>query len=183
MSLLFKRNLPASQANNSRIPRIKKVKFSGYCFFYEPKHIWRFSNLHLFTFNKFNTFLVGINMFKVNKKNIEIYLKLTIKTLEWCHFSISVFNSQHISHLVLVLLNLTLNKQMLVGVITGWQLATLLKLALIFRYFLGFLMRVMVLKLRSKSHKCLVLNLLGFFSCPPHMISLPLNTASFTINA
>ena len=36
MSLLFKRNLTASQANNSRIPKIKKVKFSGYCFFMNP---------------------------------------------------------------------------------------------------------------------------------------------------
>ena len=93
------------------------------------------------TFNNFNTFLVGIDMFKVkkNKKNTgtrcEICSKLTVKTLERHQFAISIFNSDHILHLALVLLKLTLNKQMLVGVITGWQLATLLKLALLFGHF------------------------------------------------
>ena len=75
------------------------------------------------TFNNFNTFLVGINMFRVNMKNsgtrCEISSKLTIMTPERRQLAISVFNSEHISHLVLVLLKLTLNKQMLVGVITG----------------------------------------------------------------
>ena len=64
-------------------------------------------------FHNFNTFLVGINMFKFNKKNTrarcEIYLKLTIKTLERRQFALSIFNCEHISHLVLVLLKLTLN--------------------------------------------------------------------------
>ena len=92
------------------------------------------------TFNNFNTFLVGINMFKVKKKNTgtmcEICSKLTIKTPERRQFAISIFNPEHVLHLVLVLLKLTLNKQMLVGLITGWQLATLLKLkALLFRHF------------------------------------------------
>ena len=49
------------------------------------------------TFNNFNTFLVGINMFRVNMKNIgtrcEISLKLTIKTPERRQLAISVFNS------------------------------------------------------------------------------------------
>ena len=75
------------------------------------------------TFNKFNAFLIGINMFKVNKKNTrtrcEIYLKLTIKTPERRLFVIFVFNSKYISHLVLVLLKLALNNEMLVGVIRG----------------------------------------------------------------
>ena len=137
------------------------------------------------TFNNFNTFLVGINMFKVKKKNTgtmcEICSKLTIKTPERRQFAISIFNSEHVLHLALVVLKLTLNKQMLVGLITGWQLATLLKLALLFRHFLGFLTRLMVLKLSKKSHKCLFLNFLVFL-CPPHMIPLPLNTPSFTIH-
>ena len=80
------------------------------------------------TFNNFNTFLVGINMFKVNKENTgtrcEICSKLTIKTPEKCQFAISIFKCEHILQLVLVLLKLTLNKQILVGLITGWQLAT-----------------------------------------------------------
>ena len=113
------------------------------------------------TFNNFNTFLVGINMFKVKKKNsrtrCEICLKLTIKTQERRQFAISIFNSEHVLHFVLVLLKLTLNKQMLVGLITGWQLATLLKLAPLFKHFLGFLTRL------TKSHKCLFLNFLVFF--------------------
>ena len=101
------------------------------------------------TFNNFNTFLEGIYMFKVKKKNTgtrcEICLKLTMKTPERCQFAISIFKSEHVLHLALVLLKLTLNKQMLVGLITGWQLATLLKLALLLRPFLGFLTRLMVL--------------------------------------
>ena len=80
------------------------------------------------TFNNFNTFLVGINIFKVNKENTgtrcEICSKLTIKTPEKCQFAISIFKCEHILQLVLVLLKLTLNKQILVGLITGWQLAT-----------------------------------------------------------
>ena len=99
------------------------------------------------TINNLNAFLFGINMFKFNKKNTgtrcEICSKLTIKTPERSQFAISIFNSEHILHLVLVLLKLVLNKQMLVGIITGWQLATL-KLALLFRHFLVFLTRPMV---------------------------------------
>ena len=49
------------------------------------------------TFNNFNIFLVGINMFKFNKKNTgrkcEICWKLTIKTPEWHKFAVSIFNS------------------------------------------------------------------------------------------
>ena len=93
----------------------------------------------------------------------------------------SVFNSEDISHLVLVLLKLTLNNQMLAGVITGWQPASLLILALLFRKYLGFLTRLMALKLRNKSRKCFALNFLVSL-CPPHMIPLALNTPSLTIN-
>ena len=59
------------------------------------------------TFVNFNTFLVVINMFKVNKKSTgtrcTICSKLTIKTLERHQFAISAFNSEHISHLALAL--------------------------------------------------------------------------------
>ena len=119
------------------------------------------------TFNNSNTFLVDITIFKVKKKNIgtrcEICSTLTIKRPERRQFVFSIFNSKHILRLVLVLLKLTLNKQMLVAVITGWWLATLLNLALLFRYYLGFLTRLMVLKLRNKSHKCRILNFLVFY--------------------
>ena len=77
-------------------------------------------------------------MFEINNKDTR-------------QFAISIFNSEHVLHLVLVLLRLSLNKPMQVGLITDWQLATL-KLALLFRHFLGFLMRLMVLKLCNKSH-------------------------------
>ena len=53
------------------------------------------------TFNDFNTFLFGISMFKVNKKNTgtrcEICSKLTTKTPEQHQFAISIFDSEHIS--------------------------------------------------------------------------------------
>ena len=111
-------------------------------------------------------------MFKIKKKNTgtrcEICSKLTIKTPERRQFYISISNSEHVLHFVLVLLKLTLNKQMLVGLITGWELATLLKLALRFRNFLGFLTRLMVLKLGKKSYKCLFLNFLVFFKSSTH---------------
>ena len=73
---------------------------------------------------------------------------------------------------------------MLAGVITDWQLATLLKLALFFRYFLGFITRLMILKLRNKLYKCNALNFLdlNFHKFPPHMNPFPLNTPNFTIN-
>ena len=136
------------------------------------------------TFNNFNTFLVAINMFKIKKKNTgtrcEICSKLTIKTPERRQFAISIFNSEPIFYLVLVLLKLTFNKQMVVRLITCWKLATL-KLALLFRHFLDFLTKLMVLKLRNKSRKCIFWNFLGFF-CLPHMIPLQFNAPSFTIH-
>ena len=49
------------------------------------------------TFNNFNTFLIGSNILKINKKNTEkrceICSKLTLKTPERRQFAISVFNS------------------------------------------------------------------------------------------
>ena len=123
-------------------------------------------------------------MFKVNKKNTgtryEMCRRLTMKIPEWRQFAISVFNSKHISHLVLVLLKYTLNKQMLVGVITGWQVCNFTKISAPLQLFFRFLARLMVVKLYNKSHKCLVINFLVFL-CPPHMIPLPLNTPSFTV--
>ena len=65
-------------------------------------------------------FLTGIYLFKVNNKNtrkrIEICSKLTIKTPERCHWRLSgvfIVNFEHIKHLVLVFLLLTLNMLLL----------------------------------------------------------------------
>ena len=61
-------------------------------------------------------------MFKVNNRNsrtrCEICSKLTIKTPErrqWCRSGIFIVNFEHISHLVLVFLLLTLSRQMRAG--------------------------------------------------------------------
>ena len=60
-------------------------------------------------------FPLGIYLLKVNNGNTrirsKIYSKLTIRTLERSHWRSSVFivNFEHISHLVLVFLLLTLN--------------------------------------------------------------------------
>ena len=58
----------------------------------------------------------GIYLLKVNNRNTrtrgEICTKLTIKSLErrqWCRSGIFLVNFEHISHLVLVFLLLTLN--------------------------------------------------------------------------
>ena len=60
--------------------------------------------------------LAGIYLFKVNSRNTrtwcEIYLKLIIKTSERCQLPRScvfIVNFDHISHLVLMFLLLTLN--------------------------------------------------------------------------
>ena len=60
---------------------------------------------------------VGIYMFKVNNKNTrtrcEICSKLTVKTTErrkWRCSGVCIVNFEHISHLVLVFLLLTLSK-------------------------------------------------------------------------
>ena len=62
-------------------------------------------------------FPAGINLLKVNNRSTrtrcEICSKLTIKTPErryWRRFGVSIFNFEHISHLVLVFLLLTLNR-------------------------------------------------------------------------
>ena len=57
--------------------------------------------------------------------------------------SVPLVPLEHILHLVLVILKLTLNKQMVVGLITCWKLEAL-KLALLFRHFLVFVTRLMV---------------------------------------
>ena len=61
----------------------------------------------------------SVYLLKVNNRNTrtrcEICSKLTIKTPErrhWRRYSVFIVNFEHISHLVLVLLLLTLNKQM-----------------------------------------------------------------------
>ena len=60
---------------------------------------------------------VGIYMFKVNNRNTkarcEICSKLTIKTqerLHWCRSGVFIVSFEHISHLVLVFLLLTLSR-------------------------------------------------------------------------
>ena len=65
---------------------------------------------------------VSIYLFKVNNRNIrtrcEIYSKITIKTPEgcqWRHSGVFIVNSEHISHLVLMFLLLTLNMQLSTG--------------------------------------------------------------------
>ena len=71
------------------------------------------------------SFLVGIYMFKVNNRNTitrcEIYSKLPIKTPErrhWRRSGVVIVNFEHISHLVLVLLLLTLSRQMPTGLVS-----------------------------------------------------------------
>ena len=66
--------------------------------------------------------IAGIYLFKVNSRNTrarcEICLKLTIKTRERCQWhrsGVLIVNFEHISHLVLVLLLLTLNKYLPAG--------------------------------------------------------------------
>ena len=60
-------------------------------------------------------FQASIYLLKVNKRNrrrCEIYSKLTIKTLErrhWHRSGVFIVNFEHISHVVLVFLLLTLN--------------------------------------------------------------------------
>ena len=68
-------------------------------------------------FKKVWYFEVGNYVFKVNNRNTrircEICLKLIIKTTErrqWCHSGVFIVNFEHISHLVLVFLLLTLSK-------------------------------------------------------------------------
>ena len=60
---------------------------------------------------------VGNFMFKVNNTNTrtrcEICSKLITKTPErcqWCHYGVFIVNFEHMSHLVLVFLLLTLNR-------------------------------------------------------------------------
>ena len=71
----------------------------------------------LFSFLPLVSYLAGNYMFKVNNRNTrtrcEIYSKLTIKTPErclWRRSGVFIVNFEHISHLVLVFLLLTLSK-------------------------------------------------------------------------
>ena len=67
--------------------------------------------------SKLDAFQAGNYMFKVNNRNnrtrCEICSKLTIKTPErrqWRRSGVFIVNFEHISHLVLVFLLLTLNR-------------------------------------------------------------------------
>ena len=75
---------------------------------------WLFTAKHFYC--EISAFPVGIYMFKVNNRNsitrCEICSKLTIKTPErrhWRRSGVFIVNFEHISHLVLVFLLLTLN--------------------------------------------------------------------------
>ena len=63
--------------------------------------------LKVFYLEKFQ-FPANIHLFKVSKrKSFEIYSKLTIKTLEWCHWrcsSVFIAGFEHISHLLQMVL-------------------------------------------------------------------------------
>ena len=77
----------------------------------------------------------GNFMFKVNKRNTrtrcEIFSKLTMKTTEFRHWrhqrrsGVFIVNFEHISHLVLVFLLLTLSSQMLDGYVNNELLNSL----------------------------------------------------------
>ena len=74
-------------------------------------------------------YLANIYLFKVNNRNsrkrCEICSKLTLKTTEWRHVFV---NFQHISHLFLVSLLFTLNRQILAGrywKVSSWEKALL----------------------------------------------------------
>ena len=64
----------------------------------------------------------AITCFKVNNRNsrtiCEICSKLTMKTQERCHWrrsGVFIVNFEHISHLILVFLLLTLSKEIMAG--------------------------------------------------------------------
>ena len=78
----------------------------------------------LFTLAKLYLLPAGIYLLKVNIRNTrtrcEICSKLTIKTPErrqWCRSGVFIVSFEHISHLVLVFLLLTLRRQMPAGLI------------------------------------------------------------------
>ena len=64
--------------------------------------------------NAWNLNSAGIHLFKVNNRNsrtrCEICSKLTIKTYQWWRSSVFIVNLEHISHLVLMFLFLTLSR-------------------------------------------------------------------------
>ena len=62
-----------------------------------------------------SVFPANIYLSKFSKKKSEICLKLTIKRRSWRRPDVFVLKFEHISHLLLVFLLLTLNRQMLAG--------------------------------------------------------------------
>ena len=71
-----------------------------------------------------DTIPANIYLFKVNNRNTrkrcEIYLKLTIKTSQQCHWhrsGVFIVNFEHISYLFLVFLFLTFNMYLFAGII------------------------------------------------------------------
>ena len=62
-------------------------------------------------------------MFKVNNRNTRIKFEIcpnlkikTIKQRQWCRSGVFIVNFEHISHLVLVFLLVTLSRQMSTGI-------------------------------------------------------------------
>ena len=83
-------------------------------YFWMPKYILR--NFKAFSFFHWSIYPAGIYLLKINNKNsrtrCEICLKLTIKTpkrRQCRHSGVFMVNFEHISHLALVFLLLTLN--------------------------------------------------------------------------
>ena len=114
----------------------KSNKYSAHCFWFNTVDIIKidFEESQFYftgnspkipsisiTLENLKTFPAGIYLFKVNNRNTrtrsETCSKLTIKkTLEWCRRSGAFFvNFEHISHLVLMFLLLTLKKQLSAG--------------------------------------------------------------------
>ena len=83
--------------------------------YYLPLTLQKFSTYFKNLYFKFKKIPTNINLFKVNNKNTrkrcEICSKLTIETPErhWRRSGVSIVNFEHISHIVLVFLLLTLN--------------------------------------------------------------------------
>ena len=100
----------------------EKVRSSSNFFIHKFKDSEKVLTINLFLVK--TIYPANIYLFKINNKNTrktcEICSKLTTKTAEWRHWrrsGVFVINSEHISHLVLVLLLLTLKTLMLAGYI------------------------------------------------------------------
>ena len=106
------------------------------------------------------TYPAGNYMFKVNIRNTrarcEICSKLTIKTPERCHWrrsGVFIVNLEHISHLVLVFLLITLSRQMPAGVLINLNFRTFFHLPIKCHSFNEIINRLMHEMARAVFHK------------------------------